>query len=123
MIYKKDEEVCFLYFNKLCTGRIKREKGKVKNRYYYIIADNESEKLLNVAEEYIKPINAKFTLVESDCQILYHEHEDTNIRFDVSTYKTRNKTYEYWLNPQSWIQEKYDYTCNRIRSYVYGLEI
>ncbi|SOK59306.1 hypothetical protein [Yersinia phage fHe-Yen9-03] len=111
-LYKKGDEVCFLYENKILTGIIKTT-GKL---YGITIPSGE---VLYASLKYIAAIDAKFSIVESDP--IFSNHK--NLRIDFTTYLSRNKTWENWVNKESWIQEAFDPINLCLKVTIYGLEI
>lgn len=111
-LFKKNDKVCFIHETKIRTGTI-HQVGKI-----FDIKVSSGE-VLRAGERYVAPIEAKFSIVKSDPDFSNY----VKIRFDYTTYALRNKTWEHWKNPASWIVESFDPVQLCLKSTVYGLEI
>lgn len=114
MALKIDDEVCFLHYSELRTGHIKQIS---ENNLITIEVDYDE--VLYCKRKYVVPIESKFCIVNKEPTFSYKPQ----LRFDFTTYPSRNRTWESWTNPDSWIREFFDPYELRNKATVYGLEI
>ena len=115
MALKIDDEVCFLYYSELHTGNIK--EISLNDNLFGI--EVESGEVLYCNRKYVVPIESKFCIVNQDPTFSYKPQ----LRFDFTTYPSRNRTWDNWTNPESWIKEFFDPYELKNKATVYGLEI
>lgn len=115
MLLNKNEEVCFLYKGTMRTGTVNRV-----SEFEDLIGIECDGELIFANRKFVAKIDSKFCVVQAD-NLEYTN--DSVVRFDFTTYKRRNKTWEAWVSPEGWIKESFDPYELRMKATVYGLEL
>lgn len=115
MSLKIDQEVCFLSYGNIQTGKI----VGLRNFESLILIECNGEQVF-AHRDFVVDINKKFCVVQSD-NLAYTN--DSIVRLDFTSYRRRNKTWESWVSRDGWIREFFDPYELRDKATVYGLEI